>query len=132
MQRYCLLLFALMTPTALQAEQPIPVDHSSVHLVFVMRHEAPPKPGDPAATARVGNMLVPTHSIRPVSIKIDDEFVGHAMTGYTSVQPVYVLQSGTYRFEFSCDGFQAVSTNLKVVGTGSKQFLVVKMLPDAE
>lgn len=106
-------------------------DHSTVNVVFVV-------PSDPSmnlnvagerAVAMVGNVMLPVDSIRPISISIDDEFVSHALVGAYGVKPVFVLPSGSHEFSFTCEGFRPTSARLEVLGNGSEQFLIVKMIP---
>jgi hypothetical protein len=80
--------------------------------------------------AVVGNIVLPIQSINPISISIDGEFVGHAMTGFAGIKPVYVLPHGKHKFEFSCEGFRTSKSELTVIGTGSKQYLIVKLEPN--
>ena len=108
-------------------------DHSTVNVVFVV----PSNPsmslnvGGERAVAMVGNAMLPVDSIRPISISIDDEFVGHALVGAYSIKPVFMLPSGSHEFSFTCEGFRPASAHLEVLGNGSQQFLIVKMIPEA-
>ena len=129
--RILLLVSMLLAPGVVLANQPVPPDHSTVHIVFIIPNSAPVQFDGTTTTARVGDVIVPIDSVRPISIKIDDEFVGHAMVGYQNVEPVFVLPSGVRKFTFACDGFKTTSAELKVLGTGSKQFLVVKLSTDS-
>ena len=131
MQRTFLAVALLITPTSLFADQPVPPDHSTVHIVFIVPNATAAQIDGNTPMARVGDLIVPTDSIRPISIEIDDEFVGHAMAGFGKVEPVFILQSGVRSFTFSCDGFKTTSAKLKVLGTGSKQYLIVKLVADS-
>ena len=131
MQRTFLAVALLMTPTSLFADQPVPPDYSTVHIVFIVPNATAAQIDGNTPMARVGGLILPTDSIRPISIEIDDEFVGHAMAGFGTVEPVFILQSGVRSFTFSCDGFKTTSAKLKVLGTGSKQYLIVKLVADS-
>lgn len=129
--RILLLVSMLLAPGVVFANQPVPPDHSTVHIVFIIPNSTPAQFDETTTTVRVGDLIVPIDSVRPISIKIDDEFVGHAMVGYQDVEPVFVLQSGVRKFTFTCDGFKTTSAELKVLGTGSKQYLIVKLTTDS-
>jgi len=101
--------------------------HATVHLIFVFPYENPP-PALQAPETMLSGMLTSSQSIRPISIAIDGEFVGHALVaGFMEVKPYYVLPHGKHTFEFQCEGFKASKTELTVIGTGSKQYLIVKL-----
>lgn len=123
---------SLVAAEQVAAEQPVPADHSSVHLVFVIPNSPSPKFDQNTTRTRIGNIVVPIQSVNPITIEIDGDFVGHALTGYHDVKPVFVLPSGTREFKFSCDGFQSTSMKIKLLGTGSKQYLVVKMKKEVD
>ncbi len=108
-------------------------DHSTVSVVFVVPSDQSMNlnAGGERAVALVGNVMLPVDSIRPISISIDDEFVGHALVGAYDVKPVFVLPSGAHEFSFTCEGFRPASTRLEVLGNGSQQFLIVKLIPEA-
>tara|TARA_R110002167_G_scaffold29105_2_gene97278 strand:- start:180 stop:674 length:495 start_codon:yes stop_codon:yes gene_type:complete len=127
--QHTLTFLLLLTTTAASAEQPVSEDHASVHIVFVLPNNMPSQFGNNTPTARVGDIIIPIESVRPISVTIDGEFVGHAMVGYQNVKPVFNLPSGTHEFKFVCHGFKATSIKLKTLGAGSTQYLVVKMEP---
>lgn len=85
--------------------------------------------GNPVLMASAGNVVVPFDSFTPVRIAIDGEFVGHALFGFNKVSPVFVLPSGQRKFSFTCDGFVSVNNEIRVLGTGSTQYLIVKLFP---
>ena len=104
--------------------------HATVEIVFVIPFELPnAELSDSGPRAIVGNAILPFKSIHPISISIDGEFVGHALTGIAGIKPVYALPHGKHRFEVACDGFKTAKSELTVIGTGSKQYLVVKLEP---
>jgi len=78
-----------------------------------------------------GGALLPFDSIHPISITINGKFAGHAMAGFSDIKPVFVLSSGKYKFEFECEGLKSAKAELRVLGTGSKQYLIVKLSPEA-
>ncbi|MGB7327282.1 MAG: hypothetical protein WBD31_20570 [Rubripirellula sp.] len=115
---------------------PVPADHSTVHIVFIAPVESYSpvtgrvgQNGKPVPMARAGNAIVPFDTLSPVSITINAKFSGHAMFGYSTVSPVFVLPSGNHKFDFQCDGYKPVTQSLHVLGTGSTQYLVVKLHP---
>ena len=124
-------ILSLLSTTSLSAEFATPTDHSIVNIVFVAPISAANQMlggmGGQAPTARVGDFVVPIDQIAPISISIDNEFVGHAMVGFANITPTFVLESGTHEFSFSCEGYKSVSQKLKVIGTGSKQYLLIQM-----
>jgi len=132
----------LFASSFVRADTPVPNDHSTVHILFVVPYEMPDMGGmgggigEGLAQARVvpravvGDMVLPIESIHPISISIDGEFVGHSMTGHGGIKPVFVLPSGQHKFEFTCDIFKKAKAELRVIGTGSKQYLIVKLLPE--
>ncbi|EMI55816.1 hypothetical protein RSSM_02740 [Rhodopirellula sallentina SM41] len=77
--------------------------------------------------AQIGGAIVPVDSIRPIRISIDDDFVGHAMVGLRDIKPVFILPEGKHKLTFEIDGFNPVATDIKVLGTNSKQYLIVKL-----
>jgi hypothetical protein len=114
-----------------KSETSIVAGHATVHIVFVTPNEnASPRLQGLSPQAVVGNIVLPIQSINPISISIDGEFVGHAMTGFAGIKPVYVLPHGKHKFEFSCEGFRTSKSELTVIGTGSKQYLIVKLEPN--
>ena len=139
-----IVLVITLVPVLGLADTPVPNDHSTVHIMFVVPYEAPDASGmgggmfkgngqtKPVPRAVVGDTVLPIDSIHPISISIDGEFVGHSMSGTNSVKPVFVLPSGQHKFEFSCDIFKTTKADLKVVGTGSKQYLIVKLVPETK
>ena len=120
----------LLTPAAARAEPPMPADHSTVHIVFVLPNNTPPQFDLNAPSARVGDIIIPVELVRPISISIDGDFVGHAMVGLHDVKPLFALPRGRHEFKFTCDGYESASIGVKVLGSGSKQYLVVKMKPE--
>lgn len=126
-----------LVPTFAYADAPVPNNHSTVQIVFVVPFETPSLGGmgEGGAIAKavpravVGDMVLPIDSIHPISISIDGEFVGHSMHGTHGTKPVFVLPSGQHKFEFTCDIFNTAKVDLKVIGTGSKQYLIVKLFP---
>lgn len=114
------------------ANDAVPSGHSTVSIVFITSQ--PPTQGGgaigSAPMARVGDMFVPTDSIRPIAITIDGDFVGHALVGHWDIKPVFVLPEGTRKFSFTVDGSEPINTELKVLGTGSMQYLIVKLPAD--
>ena len=132
----------LFASSLARADTPVPNDHSTVHILFVVPYEMPDTGGmgggivgggaqaKAIPRAVVGDMVLPIESIHPISISIDVEFVGHSMTGTNSIRPVFVLPSGQHKFEFTCDVFKKTKADLRVIGTGSKQYLIVKLLTE--
>ena len=133
----------LFVPSLVRADAPVPNNHSTVHILFVVPYEMSGMGGgigESVAQAKivpravVGDMVLPIESIHPISISIDGEFVGHSMAGTNGtngIKPVFVLPSGQHKFEFTCDNFKKAKADLRVIGTGSKQYLIVKLLPEA-
>jgi len=124
----------LLVPMPAFATDATAPGHSTVHIVFVVPFDNAgqgmgqlDENGKPVPMATAGSIIVPYDSIRPVSIKIDGEFVGHALFGYDKVSPVFILPSGKRKFTLTCDGFKDVTQELQVLGTGSTQYLIVKM-----
>lgn len=111
------------------SEDAVPSGHSTVSVIFVTS-QAPVHSGVAVQSkpmARLGDVIIPADSIRPIAITIDGDFVGHALVGHWDVKPVFVLPEGTHKFTFTIDGSGPVDAELKVLGTGSKQFLIVKL-----
>lgn len=131
MQRSLFALAFLLTPAYLFADQAIPPHHSTVHIVFAVPTETAPVMDGTTPLAKVRGLVAPIDSIRPISIEIDGEFVGHALIGFQTVEPVFVLPSGNHKFTFSCDGYKKTAAELKVLGTGSTQYLIVKLAADS-
>ena len=131
----CCVVFAfLSTPLFAQENKKTStvVGHATVHIVFLLPIEPPSQtPQGSVPQAHVGDIVLPIQSIHPISISIDGEFVGHALTGFNGVKPVYVLPHGKHKFEFACEGFKSTKSELTVIGTGSKQYLIVKLEPNA-
>lgn len=126
----CLALISL-APTAGLADNPIPAGHSTVHIAFIAPHShqmmGGGMGGSKSPMVRVGDVLGPAEDIRPIRISIDGDFVGHAMVGIWDIKPVFVLPAGKHKFTFAIDGFDPVAADIKVLGTNSKQYLVVKL-----
>lgn len=80
---------------------------------------------------RVGDIMVPADDVKPIRISIDGDFVGHALVGTWDIKPVFVLPEGKHKLNFEIDGFDPVAADIKVLGTNSKQYLIVK-LPSKE
>lgn len=103
----CCVVFAfLSTPLFAQENKKTStvVGHATVHIVFLLPIEPPSQtPQGSAPQAQVGDIVLPIQSIHPISISIDGEFVGHALTGFNGVKPVYVLPHGKHKFEFACE-----------------------------
>ncbi|WP_168566800.1 hypothetical protein [Crateriforma spongiae] len=121
-------LFAL-APTAGLADDSVPSGHSTLHIVFITPHSQQGVrefDGGQRSMVRVGNAIVPAADVRPIRITIDGGFVGHAMAGVWDVKPVFVLPEGNHKLKFELDGFDPVSTDIRVLGTKSKQYLLVK------
>lgn len=146
----------LFLPVLAIANGSVPNDHSTVNIIFVVPYKIPVFEGmggggmgggqaggggmfavedDVTKTkvtpsASVGGLaLLPVDEINPISISIDGEFVGHSMTGGVNIKPVFVLPSGLHKFEFSSDEYETKKVELRVIGTGSTQYLIVKLLP---
>ena len=127
----CLALF-MLAPIAVLADDSVPPGHSTVHVVFITSHDQQgmgmaAMGGAQTPMARVGDAIVPVAEIRPIRITIDGDFVGHAMVGMWDVKPVFILPEGKHKLQFAIDGFDPVNTELKVLGTNSKQYLIVKL-----
>jgi hypothetical protein len=125
---------AMLSPMRVSAADAPPPGHSTVRIVFVAALDQAGRGmgelddnGNFVPMATAGDMIVPYDSIRPVSITIDGDFVGHALFGYDKVSPVFVLPSGKRKFTFACDGFETATHELRVLGTGSTQYLIVKL-----
>jgi hypothetical protein len=122
----------LIAPDWCHAEDAVPAQHSTVHIVFIS--QSPPLPmmggehqGKPIPMVRVGDLVLPAETIRPISIEIDGDFVGHALIGNYDINPVFVLPQGVHKFKFTQSGLPAVTSEIKVLGTRSKQYLIVKL-----
>ncbi len=76
---------------------------------------------------RVGDMVSPADGIRPIRISIDGDFVGHALVGTMDIKPVFNLPEGKHKLTFEIEGFDPVTVDIKVLGTNSKQYLIVKL-----
>lgn len=135
------------------AADEVPAKHSTVSIVFI-NPQSPRTMGgmntggmgtggmgsagmggslaDSKPMTRVGSVFVPTDSLRPIRITIDGDFVGHALVGMVDINPVFILPQGLRKFTFTVEGFDPVATELTVLGTGSKQFLLVKLPSNPE
>ena len=106
-------------------------DCSTVKLFFVnIPISVPTDPARKKEMAHLGDIVLPTSEIRPASIYIDGEFVGNALSGYVDVKPSFRLPAGTHDFRIECDGCRTFESKLKVLGSGSEQWLVVTMRPE--
>ena len=127
----CLAL-SILAPTAGLADDPVPPGHSTVHIVFITPHSHQMISGRMANAdtpmTRVGDIVVPNDGILPIRISIDGEFVGHAMVGMRDIKPVFNLPEGKHKLKFEIDGFDPVAADIRVLGTNSKQYLIVKLL----
>ncbi len=127
---HAFLAIVAYAPVASLADTPVPTGHSTVHIVFITSHSQQMMGGmggDPKPMARIGDVIVPAVSIRPIRITIDGDFVGHAMVGMQDIKPVFVLPEGHRKFTFAIDGFDPIPADITVLGTGSKQYLIVKL-----
>lgn len=130
----CLALVAF-TPAVGLADAPVPAGHSTVHIVFIAPHSHQSMGGGlmggmngaQKPMARIGDAIVPIDGIRPIRISIDGDFVGHAMVGMWDIKPVFILPEGKHKLTFEIDGLDPVATDIKVLGTNSKQYLIVKL-----
>lgn len=137
MNRCLTALFAIaaFAPAVCHADAPVPSGHSTVHIVFISPHSQQMMGGmggggmggDQKPTARIGDAIVPVDGIRPIRITIDGDFVGHALVGMWGIKPVFVLPEGHRKFTFAIDGFDPIPADITVLGTGSKQYLIVKL-----
>lgn len=129
----CLALLAFAPITAL-ADEPVPTGHSTVHIVFISSHSHSMMGGGmggiggtQTTMVRVGDMVGPADGIHPIRISIDGDFVGHAMVGIFDIKPVFILPEGKHKLTFEIDGFDPVAADIKVLGTNSNQYLIVKL-----
>ena len=131
----CLALLAFAPFTAV-AYEPIPAGHSTVHIVFISPHAHSMVGGTggmggvngtQATMVRVGDMVAPADGVYPIRISLDGDFVGHAMVGIFDIKPVFILPEGKHKLIFETDGFDPVAAEIKVLGTNSKQYLIVKL-----
>lgn len=130
----CLAILAF-APVASFADESVPTGHSTVHIVFITPHSQSMMGGGgmggmggpQSAMIRVGDIVAPAEGIHPIRIFIDGDFVGHAMTGMWDIKPVFNLPEGKHKLTFEIDGFDPVAADLKVLGTNSKQYLIVKL-----
>ncbi|MFG0265266.1 MAG: hypothetical protein ACF8AM_08945 [Rhodopirellula sp. JB055] len=133
MIRFPLVLLALFafTPCDGLAEDPVPSGHSTVHIVFIAPHSHQSMGGGMGGAsrpmARIGDAIVPVDGVRSIRISIDGDFVGHAMVGMWDITPVFNLPEGKHKLTFEIDGFDPVAADIKVLGTNSKQYLIVKL-----
>jgi|GEM_PF-2511030 len=125
------LISLAVLPTLGFAEEPFPPGHSTVHIAFIVPQTQQTTQfgfgADSSPMARVGDIILPAASIQPIAITIDGEFVGHALAGQWYFEPVFVLPEGVRKFSFTYGGSEPVTAKLKVLGTGSKQYLIVKL-----
>ena len=129
---FVLCILSLFATKAYTAESATPLGHSTVNLIIVAplanaNRMGGGLDGQQVPMARVGDIVIPIEQIKPISILIDKEFVGHALVGIQNITPTFVLEKGTYEFTFMCDGYIPVTQKLKVVGTGSRLHLLVRM-----
>lgn len=125
-----LLAIVSFAPVVCLADAPVPAGHSTVHIVFITAHAQKTmggSSGEQKPMARGGDAIVPADDIRPIRITIDGDFVGHAMVGIWDIKPVFVLPEGHRKFRFAIDGVDPIPAELTVLGTGSKQYLIVKL-----
>jgi hypothetical protein len=129
----CLGLLAF-APIAALADEAVPAGHSTVHVVFISPHSHSAMGGGMGGIGgtqptmvRVGDVVVPNDAVRPIRISIDGEFVGHAMVGSWDIKPVFNLPEGKHKLKFELDGFDPVAADIKVLGTNSKQYLIVEL-----
>ena len=131
----CLALFSF-APNVCHADDPVPPGHSTVHVIFMISYSHQTMGGGgmggmmgtaQAPMVRVGDAVVPADGIRPIRITIDGDFVGHALVGPQDIKPVFVLPAGKHRLTFATDGFDPVASDIKVLGTNSKQYLLVSL-----
>jgi hypothetical protein len=130
----CLALFAF-APIAGFADESVPTGHSTVHIVFMTPHSQSmmggggmgAMGGSKSPMVRVGDVMIPADGIHPIRISIDGDFVGHAMVGMWDIKPVFILPEGKHKLTFEIDGFDPVAADIKVLGTNSKQYLIVKL-----
>lgn len=125
-----LVAFSFGNAVMASGESPQESDHSTVKLFFV--NVTPPESDaldGKKEIAHAGGLVLPASAVRPASIHIDDEFVGHAMFGHVDVEPTFRLPSGVHKFRVECEGYETFSSAMKVLGAGSEQWLVVRMRP---
>lgn len=121
-------------PAAVLADDSGQPGHSTVHVVFITSHSQQMFAGGGMGgidiqqpMVRVGDVVVPASGVRLIKISIDGDFVGHAMVGTWDIKPVFVLAEGNRKFTFTIDGFEPVTSEIKVLGTNSTQYLIVKL-----
>lgn len=122
--------FVAFIPATAFGDAPLPSGHSTVHIVFVTplpQQMAGGFMGDGKPRARIGDLIVPADAIQPIRITIDGDFVGHAMVGMQDIKPIFVLPQGSRKFTFTIDGFAPIEAGITVLGTGSKQYLIVNL-----
>ncbi|SMP62362.1 hypothetical protein SAMN06265222_107301 [Neorhodopirellula lusitana] len=131
-----IIFFAMLPLNSVSGAEAAQLNCSEVHIVFIVPFDHSmggmrnvDKNGKPVQMASTGQIVMPFESFRPVSISIDDEFVGHALFGHDKVSPVFNLSSGTRNFLFECEGYRSVKQTLRVIGAGSQQYLIVKFFP---
>jgi hypothetical protein len=130
----CLAILAF-APVASFADESVPTGHSTVHIVFITPHSHPMMGGGgmggmggtQSPMIRVGDIVGPVDSIHPIRISINGDFVGHAIVGVWDIKPVFILPEGKHKLTFEIDGIDPVAADIKVLGTNSKQYLVVKL-----
>jgi hypothetical protein len=139
----CLASLAFSPVATALADEPVPIGHSTVHIVFISPLSQSMIGGGgtggiggkQTTMVRVGDMVGPADGIHPIRISIDGDFVGHAMVGIWDIKPVFILPEGKHKLTFVIDGFDPVAADIKVLGTNSKQYLIVKLptkKPEAE
>lgn len=136
MIRFLSACFALLAfaPIPALADEPVPTGHSTVHVVFISSHSHSMMGGGmggiggtETTMVRVGDMVAPADGIHPIRISIDGDFVGHALVGILDIKPVFILPEGKHKLTFEIDGFDPVAADIKVLGTNSKQYLIVNL-----
>ena len=126
--------FLAFAPIASLADESVPTGHSTVHIVFITPHSQlmmgggmEGMGGSQSPMVRVGDALVPADDVQPIRISIDGDFVGHALVGMWDIKPVFILPEGKHKLTFEIDGFDPVAADIKVLGTNSKHYLIVKL-----
>ncbi|MCM2369376.1 hypothetical protein [Aporhodopirellula aestuarii] len=128
------LAFLAFLPVMGLADDPVPTGHSTLHIVFITPHSHQMMGGgmggmgrSQSPMIRIGDIVGPADDIRPIRISIDGEFVGHAMVGTWDIKPVFVLPEGKHQLTFAIEGLDPVAADIKVLGTNSTQYLIVKL-----
>ncbi|MCO8123941.1 hypothetical protein NHH03_19510 [Stieleria sp. TO1_6] len=124
------------SPAISMADDVVPSRHSTVHVVFVAPLSQQAMRGGlmtgTESMVRVGDTILPGKDVRPIEIRIDGDFVGHALVGNWDVKPVFVLPEGVRKFTFTREGSDPIPAEIKVLGTGSTQYLIVKLKADQD